>query len=112
MFKIISICILTVVALQAQHIKVFFGNDFKDETSKVQPFELWYSGSSEQKYTLEELYKDGWELVNVVKTNASAREWQMSFFMEITDKDYDKVKVKYITKKVEKAENVSAEEGL
>jgi len=112
MFKIITIGLLVTVALQANHIKVFFANDFKDETSKLQPFQKWYKGTDEQKYSLNELYKDGWKIGNVTKTNASAREWQMTFFMEISNKDYKKVKSKYETKKVKENKTVSAEEGL
>lgn len=69
--------------LNAKEIKVFFADNFKDENSYLQPFNNWYAGSSDAKYSLKELYKDGWSISNVVKTNASAREWQMTFFMEI-----------------------------
>lgn len=115
MFKIITLSLLATVALQAEQIKVFFANDFKDETSKLQPFQKWYTGTDEEKYSLNELYKDGWKIGNVIKTNASARDWQMTFFMEISDKDYKKVKSKYDVKKSEKVKKnkaVSAEEGL
>ena len=77
--------------------KVFFANDFKDEKSELQPFQKWYSGSSDNKYTLEELYKDGWKISNIIKVNASASNWQMNFFMEISEEKYEKIKYKYKT---------------
>lgn len=103
------------VALQEEHIKVFFADDFKDEMSKLQPFQKWYQGTDEQKYSLSELYKDGWKINNVIKTNASAREWQMTFFMEISNNNYKKAKSKCETKKSKEVKTnkaVSAEEGL
>ena len=115
MLRITIASLLVVTVLQAEHIKVFFADGFKDEQSIMQPFQQWYSGSSDNKYTLEELYKDGWTLSNVTKVNASAVTWQMSFFMEISDKKYAKVKSKYEIKKKKKIKQnkaVSAEDGL
>jgi len=115
MLKISIASLLVATALQADHIKVFFADGFKDEQSKMQPFQQWYTGSSDNKYSLEELYKDGWTLSNVVKVNASAATWQMSFFMEISDKRYAKIKSKYEVKKKKKIKQnkaVSAEDAL
>ena len=99
---------------QKNHIKVFFANEFRSENSQMQSFEKWYSGSSKQKYSLKELYSDGWEIEAVSKINASAREWQMVFFMKITDDKYQKVKSKYIKEEISVKVNkpVSAENAL
>ena len=94
------------------HIKVFFGNNFQDEKSYLQPFNNWYKGVNDNKFTLEELYNDGWELVNTVKTNGSAVDWQISFFMEISEDNYNLVKSKYETKEVKKNDIVPMKEGL
>lgn len=93
-------------------IKVFFGNNFQDEKSYVQSFNNWYKGTNENKFTLEELYNDGWKLVNTVKTNGSAVEWQISFFMEISENDYNLVKSKYETKEIKSNSTVPTKEGL
>jgi hypothetical protein len=94
------------------HIKVFFGNNFQDEKSYVQSFNNWYKGMNDNKFTLEELYNDGWKLVNTVKTNGSAVEWQISFFMEISDTDFNLVKSKYETKEIKLNAVVPTKEGL
>ena len=112
MLKVLLVSLLVVGNLNAEKIKVFFGNGFKNEKSELQPFDKWYSGSDENKYTLSEMYEDGWKIEQVVKTNAGAKNWQMSFFMTISDKNYRKVKSKYEEKQVKKAKNVSVEEGL
>jgi len=92
--------------------KVFFANGFKDEKSKLQPFQKWYLGSSDNQTSLQELYQDGWKISNVIKVNASASNWQMNFFMEIPEKKYNLVKAKYQYEIIEKNKNVSAKEGL
>ena len=94
------------------HIKVFFGNSFQDEKSYVQSFNNWFKGVNENKFTLEELYNDGWKLVNTVKTNGSAVEWQISFFMEISEDNYNLVKSKYETKEIKPNATVPTKEGL
>lgn len=94
------------------HIRVFFGNNFQDEKSYLQPFNNWYKGINENKFTLAELYNDGWKLVNTVKTNGSAVEWQISFFMEISENDYNLVKSKYEIKEIKQNANVPTKEGL
>ncbi len=115
MFKKIILGLFITITLQADHIKVFFSSEFKDELSAVQPYKKWHKSSTNNIYSLEELYNDGWKINNVLKTNASAREWQVIFFMEITDKKYEKVKFKYKIKKDKKIKinkNVSTSEGL
>lgn len=93
--------------------KVFFANGFQDEQSKLQPFEDWYVGIHDHVYTLEELYKDGWKITNIIKVNASASNWQMNFFMEISEEKYEQIKSKYSTlKKTNQNKTVSAEDGL
>lgn len=93
-------------------VKVFFSSSFKDENSNLQPFEDWYIGSKDRIFTLQSLYKDGWTLKDVVKINASAQEWQMTFFMEIPELKYNSLKEKYEKKDLKKNENVNPKEGL
>ena len=94
------------------YIKVFFGDNFIDEKSYIQPFNNWFKGYKDGKFTLEELYNDGWKLINVIKTNANASEWQISFFMEINEDDYNLVKSKYENKEIKINANVPLKEGL
>jgi hypothetical protein len=112
MFKKLFFLSLLLVLLDAKQIKVFFSDDFKDENSILQPFNKWYYGSDELKFSLKELYKDRWKLSKVIKTNASAKTWQMLFFMEISDKNFNKVKSKYNEKKIKKVKTVNLKEGL
>lgn len=97
--KKLFLILLLSIGLQADVIKVFFSSDFKDEKSELQPFQDWYTDTKNNKFSLQELYKDGWKLNKVIKTNASATKWQMLFFMEITDRKYSHIKAKFANKK-------------
>lgn len=68
--------------LEAREIKVMFANSLTSETSTVQPYFDWYMALNKQTTTLQDLYIEGWRLVQVVKLNAVASDKQFWIFLE------------------------------
>jgi len=95
MFRILLVCLLLSGAVYARYVKVFYAESFKSEGSEIQPYADFVLLTNKNKYTLGELYKDGWELKNVIKTNLDSKSIKLMIFMDISDKDYRKVDTKY-----------------
>jgi len=95
MLRVLLISLLLSGAVYAKSVKVFYAESFKSEGSEIQPYADFYLMTNKNKYTLKELYVDGWEIKNVVKTSTDPKRIKLMIFMDISDEDYLKVDTKY-----------------
>ena len=48
----------------------------------------WVQGRKDRGIKLSALYEEGWRLIDVIKTNQSAKEFQVLLFLEIDKARY------------------------
>jgi len=95
MFRVLLVSLLLCGAVYAKSVKVFYAESFKSEGSQVQPYADFYLMTHKNKYTLKELYTDGWEIQSVVRTSTDPEHIELMIFMDISDEKYLKVDTKY-----------------
>jgi hypothetical protein len=73
----------TVAAQDKQVISVFSGEYVNPETVMFFSLDAWSNGKVGESSKLSGLYAEGWAIVDVLKTNASASTLQLLIFLEI-----------------------------
>ena len=67
-----------------KEVKTMFGadEDFDEDSSLFPSVSNWKYGITSNSSSLAKMYKDGWRIVEVVKTNASAQNFQLLVVFE------------------------------
>lgn len=66
----------------SSEVKVMFADSLSSEISVIQPFNDWYLGSNSEKTTMQEMYQQGWKLIEMIKLNAVASDKQFWLVFE------------------------------
>lgn len=80
----ITILVSNEVTAQDKEVISVFSGEYTDPTTEMfYSLDAWSKGRTGQSSTLSDLYKEGWQIVEVLKTNASATTLQLLVFLEI-----------------------------